>query len=170
MSYISDLRKDIGHKPLMSTASMCILYDANKGILLEKRSDNGQWCVPGGGLELGENQDEGLFREVKEETNLDIVDPVLYTVRANVHMVYPNSDEVYYTDIVYLVTKYSGELKPDKESVRLEWFNIENLPDDIMPTQIDYILTFVEELKSSTLDDIINKPNVKRLSFSRVRN
>ena len=143
------------------------LYDHKKGILFEKRSDNGKWCVPGGGLELGENQDDGLFREVKEETNLDIYDPILYTIRANVHMIYPNIDEVYYTDIVYLVTKYSGDLKPDKESVRLEWFNINNLPDDIMDTQIDYILMFLDELKSSTIYDIINNPNVKRLSFKK---
>ena len=143
------------------------LYDHKKGILFEKRSDNGKWCVPGGGLELGENQDDGLFREVKEETNLDIYAPILYTIRANVHMIYPNIDEVYYTDIVYLVTKYSGDLKPDKESVRLEWFNINNLPDDIMDTQIDYILMFLDELKSSTIYDIINNPNVKRLSFKK---
>ena len=121
---------------------MCILYDEDKGILLEKRSDNGQWCVPGGALELGEDQIAGLKREVKEETNLDITDPELLTVRANVHMVYPNKDEVYYTDIVYIVKSFSGELKPDRESVELRWFPINDLPDNIMPTQIDYIEMF----------------------------
>ena len=142
MSYISDLRLLVGHNPIMATASMCILYDEDKGILLEKRSDNGQWCVPGGALELGEDQIAGLKREVKEETNLDISDPELLTVRANVHMVYPNKDEVYYTDIVYIVKSFSGELKPDRESVELRWFQINDLPDNIMPTQIDYIEMF----------------------------
>lgn len=146
MSYISELRKLVGHQPLMTTASMCILYDPAKGILLEKRSDNGDWCVPGGGLELGEDQEDGLRREVKEETNLDIANPELFTVRANVHMVYPNQDEVYYTDIVFLVTEYSGKLKPDKESVELRWFNLDELPENIMPTQIDYILEFKKKM------------------------
>ena len=142
MSYISDLRLLVGHNPIMATASMCILCNEDKGILLEKRSDNGQWCVPGGALELGEDQIAGLKREVKEETNLDITDPELLTVRANVHMVYPNKDEVYYTDIVYIVKSFSGELKPDRESVELRWFPINDLPDNIMPTQIDYIEMF----------------------------
>lgn len=142
MSYISDLRLLVGHNPIMATASMCILCNEDKGILLEKRSDNGQWCVPGGALELGEDQIAGLIREVKEETNLDITDPELLTVRANVHMVYPNKDEVYYTDIVYIVKSFSGELKPDRESVELRWFPINDLPDNIMPTQIDYIEMF----------------------------
>ena len=146
MGYIADMRKHIGHRPLMAAASMCIIYDKEKGLLLERRSDNGQWCVPGGGLELGEDQEAGLAREVKEETNLDISDPELFTVRANVHMVYPNGDEVYYTDIVYIVTKFSGELKPDRESTELKWFAIDELPENIMPTQIGYIEKFRDQI------------------------
>ena len=83
MSYISELRKMVGHRPLMTTAAMCILYDPARGILLERRSDNGQWCSPGGGLEPGEDAEDGLRREVKEETNLDIANPRFFTVRAN---------------------------------------------------------------------------------------
>ena len=147
MGYISELRRFVGHRPLMMTAAMGIVYDKEKGLLLERRSDNGEWCVPGGGLELGEDQVAGLRREVKEETNLDIVSPEFFTVRANVHMVYPNLDEVYYTDIVYIVTEFSGELKPDRESTELRWFDINELPENIMPSQIDYILSFREKLQ-----------------------
>lgn len=147
MGYISELRRFVGHRPLMMTAAMGIIYDKEKGLLLERRSDNGEWCVPGGGLELGEDQVAGLRREVKEETNLDIVSPEFFTVRANVHMVYPNLDEVYYTDIVYIVTEFSGELKPDRESTELRWFDINELPENIMPSQIDYILSFREKLQ-----------------------
>ena len=144
MGYISDLRKIVGHKPLMATASMGIIYDNEKGILFEKRSDNGQWCIPGGALELGESALEGLIREVKEETNLDITNPEFFKVNANVHMVYPNTDEVYYTDIVYIIKNFNGDLKSDKESVELKWFKPNDLPDNIMPTQIDYILDFIK--------------------------
>ncbi|MBR6019086.1 MAG: NUDIX domain-containing protein [Lachnospiraceae bacterium] len=147
MGYISELRRFVGHRPLMMTAAVGIIYDKEKGLLLERRSDNGEWCVPGGGLELGEDQVAGLRREVKEETNLDIVSPEFFTVRANVHMVYPNLDEVYYTDIVYIVTEFSGELKPDRESTELRWFDINELPENIMPSQIDYILSFREKLQ-----------------------
>lgn len=75
-----------------------------------------------------------------------------FTVRANVHMVYPNTDEVYYTDIVYIVTEFAGELKPDRESVELRWFPVDALPDNIMPTQIDYILQFKAELEKGRME------------------
>ena len=60
MGYVSDIRKLIGHSPLMMTAAMCILYDRDKGLLLEKRTDEGTWCVPGGGLELGETLEQAI--------------------------------------------------------------------------------------------------------------
>ena len=66
-----------------------------KAILLERRTDNGMWCIPGGALELGEDFIDGLKREVKEETNLDINNPELYTIRSGIHMVYPNGVDNY---------------------------------------------------------------------------
>ena len=146
MGYIKEIRKYVGHSPIMVTAAMCIIYDKDKGILLEKRTDNGMWCVPGGALELGETLEEGLRREVKEETSLDIFNPKLFDVKAGVHMVYPNKDEVYYTDVVYEINEYAGELKPDTESEVLVWTPIDKLPDNIMPTQIEYIEKFINSL------------------------
>ena len=147
MGYIQEIRKYVGHSPIMVTAAMCIIYDKEKGIPLEKRTDNGMWCVPGGALELGETLEEALRREVKEETSLDIFNPKLFDVKAGVHMVYPNKDEVYYTDVVYEINEYKGELKPDAESKELVWMPIDKLPDNIMPTQIEYIEKFVNSLK-----------------------
>lgn len=147
MGYISEMRKYIGHSPIMITAAMCIIYDKEKGILFEKRSDNGMWCIPGGAIELGETLEQALEREVKEETSLNISNPKLFDVVANVHMIYPNKDEVYYTDVVYEVNDYTGTLKYDEESTELKWFNINKLPESIMPTQIEYIRKFVNMLK-----------------------
>ena len=145
MGYISELRKFVGHKPLMVTAAMCIIYnEAENKMLLEKRTDNGMWCVPGGAIELGETLEEALRREVKEETSLDIFNQRLFDVRANVHMVYPNQDEVYYTDVVYVITEFEGEMKPDAESKELRWVPLDELPE-IMPTQVAYIEKFLKE-------------------------
>jgi 8-oxo-dGTP diphosphatase len=51
---------------------------ANRGrLLVLKRSDRanycpGAWDLPGGHLSLGESAEEGLRREIKEETSLDV--------------------------------------------------------------------------------------------------
>lgn len=37
------------------------------------------WLLPGGGMELGESEEECLHRELKEETNLDVeINQVLF--------------------------------------------------------------------------------------------
>lgn len=145
MSYISEMRKCVGHAPIMAVAAMGILYNEEKGLLLEKRTDTGEWCTPGGAIELGESLEDALKREIKEETNLDIANPKLFDIKANVHMVYPNKDEVYYTDVVYEINEFYGDLKPDKESTELKFYDLDNLPKNIMPTQIGYIERFVSE-------------------------
>ena len=114
-------------------------------MLLEKRTDTGEWCTPGGAIELGESLEDALKREIKEETNLDFANPKLFDIKANVHMVYPNKDEVYYTDVVYVINEFWGDLKPDGESTELSFFDLDNLPENIMPTQIGYIKRFIEE-------------------------
>ncbi|MBQ3414775.1 MAG: hypothetical protein IJH39_05370 [Clostridia bacterium] len=73
----------------------------------------------------------------------------MFDVRANVHMVYPNKDEVYYTSVIFEVNEYSGELKADEESLELRWFQINALPDNISPFQIGYIEKFVNALKNN---------------------
>jgi len=55
-----------------------IVTDDEGRALLIQRQDNHRWEPPGGVLELGESIDDGLRREVREETGLD-VEPVALT-------------------------------------------------------------------------------------------
>jgi len=41
-------------------------------LLLQKRTDNDLWGLPGGAMNLGESIGQAVVREVKEETNLDV--------------------------------------------------------------------------------------------------
>lgn len=54
-----------------------ILISAAEQVLMLKRSDYvdkyaGQWDLPGGHIQVGENFNVGMKREVKEETGLDV--------------------------------------------------------------------------------------------------
>ena len=70
MSYISEMRKHIGHSPMLSAGATVVVIKDNR-ILLNLRSDTNTWGIPGGALELGETLEETAARELKEETNLD---------------------------------------------------------------------------------------------------
>lgn len=41
---------------------------------------------------------------------------------------YPNGDIVYNNSVLYLIDRYSGDLKWDEESKMLKFFDIDNLP------------------------------------------
>ena len=48
------------------------IFDEQRRVLLTKRRDNGQWCLPGGGMDSGESVAEACEREVLEETGLSV--------------------------------------------------------------------------------------------------
>jgi 8-oxo-dGTP diphosphatase len=55
-----------------------VVLDADRRVLLVRRGQEpllGEWSLPGGALELGERLEDGVRREVREETGLD-VEPV----------------------------------------------------------------------------------------------
>jgi 8-oxo-dGTP diphosphatase len=55
-----------------------VITDDHDRALLIQRADNGHWEPPGGVLELGETIEDGLRREVLEETGLEI-EPIALT-------------------------------------------------------------------------------------------
>ena len=93
-----------------------IIQDDN--ILLCRLSDQiptlqGQWTLPGGGLEFGEHPEEAMVREVQEETGLD-VHPVnvlgIHTLRRE------NPDELFHSiRIVYQTELLGGKLRFEPE-------------------------------------------------------
>ncbi|PWH12704.1 MAG: NUDIX hydrolase [Anaerolineae bacterium] len=52
--------------------SAAILDEIGEKILLTRRQDNGQWCMPGGAVDAGESVAEACIREVWEEIGLRV--------------------------------------------------------------------------------------------------
>jgi 8-oxo-dGTP pyrophosphatase MutT (NUDIX family) len=63
----------IGRTASLKVGCSAIIFDESREkVLLQKRTDNGRWCMPGGGMDPGESTAECCVREVKEETGLDV--------------------------------------------------------------------------------------------------
>lgn len=56
--YIMELRKIVGHRPLLQAAASIIIENEKGQVLLGRRTDNHQWGYSGGSIELGETVEE----------------------------------------------------------------------------------------------------------------
>src|SRR5215469_12735351 len=54
---------------LVPSANVIVVNDQGQ-ILLIRRTDNGNWAVPGGGMDLGESITDAAVRETHEETGI----------------------------------------------------------------------------------------------------
>ena len=134
--YIMDLRKIVGHRPLLSPGASVILEDAEGRTLLELRHDNRCWGYAGGAVEMDEVVEDAARRELFEETGLVAGKLELYGVFSGPesHFYYPNGDEVSYVEIVYICRDWSGELRAQPSEVdELRWFAAGELPEDLSP-------------------------------------
>ncbi|MGW5384965.1 NUDIX hydrolase [Nocardia sp. NPDC003963] len=49
-----------------------LVVDGGGAVLMQRRSDSGNWSFPGGVMEIGETLEQCVVRETREETGLDI--------------------------------------------------------------------------------------------------
>jgi len=127
-----DTKKDV------DSVALGVVVDGDNRILLLKRNyvkdgwGNGQWALVGGTIEGGEDSEETLRREIKEECKID-VDKVIkkFSIKRN--------DIIEY---IFLCT-YSGH--PDKiqlndEHIEYGWFKHSDIKYlDTVPNLKDYI-------------------------------
>ena len=112
-----------------------IIRDERGWVLLEKRSDNGLWGVPGGRIEPGESVMEAALREVKEETGLTVKITRLQGVYSGPDgriVAFPDN-VVQLVDIVLEATIVSGQLSCSSESEELQFFDPAAFPAELAP-------------------------------------
>ena len=107
-------------------ATCIVVVNPDNHVLLVKRSippKKGQWCLPGGFIELGESPEAGAQRELHEETGLSGEIEVLLGVR------HALSDQYHSVLMVgYLVKRFMGHIQPGDDASDARWFPITQLP------------------------------------------
>jgi ADP-ribose pyrophosphatase YjhB (NUDIX family) len=108
-----------------------IVVNGQGEILLIRRTDNGNWAVPGGGMDLGESITDTAIRETEEETGItcEITGLVgIYTSPRHV-ILYTSDGEVRQEfSIVFTARPVGGELRPSGESSEPQWVSPAAVP------------------------------------------
>lgn len=120
-------------------AACVVVFDARNRLLLHKRTDNGQWSLPGGVIEPHETASAAAVREVEEETGYEVEVTRLvgvYSDPAATTMRYPDGNTVAWVAIVFEARLLGGAARVCEESSAVEWFALDALPAGFNPNHL----------------------------------
>ncbi|MGW2842931.1 NUDIX hydrolase [Streptomyces sp. NPDC001493] len=147
MDYIKEMRNLVGTRPLLLPGALVIVEREDGKILLTRRTDTGEWSLPGGHMEPGETIQDTARREVREETNIEVGDLELVGIFSgqNFYYKYPNGDEIFKVTIVYSAPLLPSEVRPDRSEVlELSYFDVGRLPDNLFDQERTIIEAYAE--------------------------
>ncbi|MHB8779046.1 MAG: NUDIX domain-containing protein [Anaerolineales bacterium] len=111
--------------------SAIIFDDMREKVLLTQRTDNGRWCLPGGGMEAGESAAEACEREVWEETGLKVGLKRLIGVYSNPNqlVVYPDGSKVFMVVLSFEAQIIAGKPRLSNETTAFGYFSLKEMED-----------------------------------------
>ncbi|WP_007511961.1 NUDIX domain-containing protein [Pseudofrankia saprophytica] len=108
-----------------------VVPGADGRILLQRRADNGEWALPGGGMDIGETFADCVIREVREETGFDVVIERIVGIYSDPGHVfaYPDGEIRQQFSICCACAIVGGELAVSSESTAVAFFTLDELAD-----------------------------------------
>jgi ADP-ribose pyrophosphatase YjhB (NUDIX family) len=128
-------RVDYYHDPAAPAAnslvvgSSAVITDDEGRILLQRRSDSGNWALPGGTMDIGETLADSAIREVREETGFEVrIDRIIGIYSDPAHVfAYDNGEIRQEFSICLAATITGGTLTVSSESTDVQFFAPEDL-------------------------------------------
>jgi 8-oxo-dGTP diphosphatase len=134
--------------PKHSVSVAGIVVREDDRVLVIRRDDNGQWEAPGGVLELGESFENGVRREVLEETGLKITVERLTGVYKNLtHGI---------VALVYRCRPAGGDAHPTAEAREVRWMTREEIRSAMNAAFAVRVLDAFDEETHSRAHDGVN--------------
>ncbi|MCU1286565.1 MAG: hydrolase [Acidobacteriales bacterium] len=124
---LNHLSREYPDRPIVGVGAVIV---KNGCVLLVQRGTEpfkGQWSLPGGVQDLGETLEQGIIREMREETGLD-VQPI--EVAGVIDRILPDATgklQYHYVLIDYVCRIIGGELLPASDAQDVRWVREEEL-------------------------------------------
>lgn len=152
--------------PTHIVASGGYVFDKNSNILIVKTHNRG-WDCPGGQIEEGENLEEGLLREIFEESGIKVNVKCLCGIYSNIgkHLFYDGVTQVPTKVMMDFICEYeSGECTCSDETSEVMWVSKDRVLDYITsPAQIYRFKIALAFTKQITYSSYVTKPEFKLL-------
>ncbi len=132
----------------ITPASYLVLIGGNK-ILLQRRFntgyEDGKYSLVAGHVDKGETFTEAIIREVKEEAGITLQSEDLSVV----HVMNRNIKGNERIDVFFVAEKWTGNIenKEPNKCDDLSWFDLGNIPDNVIP----YIKEAINHIKNKII-------------------
>jgi 8-oxo-dGTP diphosphatase len=129
-------KREYPEHPLVGVGGVVI--DAGRALLIRRASPplQGQWSIPGGMLEVGETLEQGVARELAEETGLEVSVIELIEVFERIFPAPPSEDgspanparpQYHFVILDYLCEIRGGTTCARSDALECSWVREENL-------------------------------------------
>jgi 8-oxo-dGTP diphosphatase len=100
-----------------------LIFEDARILLVERGKEplKGYWSIPGGIVETGEKLEEGIRREVAEETGLDVEPYCMFEIFERIMPDAEGKPEYHYVLIDYLCRRLSGQPAAASDVSRVAW-------------------------------------------------
>ena len=100
-----------------------VVIEEGKVLLVRRGSEpmQGEWSLPGGLVELGEELTQALRREIEEETGLRVVVGPMVEVLDRIHRDAHGKVRFHYLLVDFLCRAESGQLEASSDAAAAQW-------------------------------------------------
>jgi len=138
--------------PLLAVDAIIVPKHGNDRIvLIERKYPPLGYALPGGFTEVGETVENAVIREVKEETNLDVLISCLLGVYSD-----PDRDpRAHIVSVAYVVRTQNGDVLAGDDAARASWFSLDEVfqmfaDDIIVKCHHDILMNYKHMMEART--------------------